>query len=95
MIKAILIKIIKNLNSTSDLIDELYSNPYLAQTIGFDPIRNYVPAKSTFSMFRKSFDINIIYLLITDLLFKGISSGFISTEFLAVDSFPNHAAQAA
>ncbi|KLO22524.1 hypothetical protein X274_07925 [Marinitoga sp. 1155] len=88
MIKAILIKIIKNLNSTSDLIDELYSNPYLAQAIGFDPIRNYVPAESTFSMFRKSFDINIIYLLITDLLFKGISAGFISTEFLSVDSFP-------
>ncbi|KLO21511.1 hypothetical protein X275_09060 [Marinitoga sp. 1197] len=72
MIKAILIKIIKNLNSTSDLIDELYSNPYLAQAIGFDPIRNYVPDESTFSMFRKSFDINIIYLLITDLLFKGM-----------------------
>ncbi|MBM7560254.1 transposase [Marinitoga litoralis] len=88
MIKALLFKIIKGLPSIPALIDELYSNPYLAQAIGFDPIKDYVPSESTFSLFRKSFDVNIIYSLITDLLFRGISAGFISTEFLAVDSFP-------
>ena len=88
MIKALLFKTIMKIPSISALIDELYSNPYLAQAIGFDPIRDYVPSESTFSIFRKSFDINIIYSLIADLLFRGISAGFISTEFLAVDSFP-------
>ncbi|KAF2955288.1 MULTISPECIES: transposase [Marinitoga] len=88
MIKALLFKTIKKIHSIRELINELYSNPYLAQIMGFDPIRNYVPSESTFSNFRKSFHINIIYSIITDLLFRGISDGFISTDLVIVDSFP-------
>ena len=88
MCKALFIKIIKNLSSVNELIFFLRSNPKLSQFIGFDPIRNKVPDESTFSKFRKSFNLDFLYGVISDSIFKGIQLGIFDTSTLCVDSYP-------
>ncbi len=50
--------------NTRELIYFLRTNPQFAQTIGFDPINNFIPSEATFSIFKKKFDTSFLFEII-------------------------------
>ncbi len=56
LLKAMFVQKVKGFN-TRELIHFLRSYPFFSQAIGFNPIANFVPPESTFSSFKKYFDI--------------------------------------
>lgn len=93
MCKALFLKLVKCFSSVNDLICFLKNKPRLSFYIGFDVIINKVPHESTFSKFRKSFDCDFIYHVISHSIIEAINEGifYYSTIFIySLDFFDDH-----
>ena len=85
--KALIFKNLKSISNLSDLSEELYERPALAQILGFEPGDKPIPVER-FSCFLKDTDNSLLQEVRVFLVKKLIYLGIIKGKYLSVDSCP-------
>ncbi len=87
LLRALIYKNLRGLNSLSDLVDDILNNPSIALRCGFDILKP-LPSIERFSNFLSDTPNKLLQAIRIDIILKLIEAGQIKGKYLSLDSCP-------
>lgn len=91
LLRTLIYKNLRSLNTLSDLVDDIRNNPSIALKCGFDILKS-LPTVERFSKFLSDTPNKLLQNIRINLIFKLIETGQIKGKYLSLDSCPIPAA---